>query len=83
MIVMIDNQTHIDASAEGTVLLGVTGGAPGVTGENRLQINPGITGVRAHAAVRMHDSSVFGDFWAYCPKTKTDHFQRWKLRPLS
>ncbi len=50
-----------------------------VTGENRLQVNTGITGVHAHAAVRMHASPVTGFTWAYGPKTKTHHFQRSKV----
>ena len=40
--------------------------------------NTGITGVQAHAAVRMHAYPVSA-FWAFCPKTKTPHFQRWKV----
>lgn len=40
--------------------------------------NTGINGVQAHAAVRMHAYPVSA-FWAFCPKTKTPHFQRWKV----
>jgi hypothetical protein len=57
-------------------------GSDAVTGQNRLMatMNTGITtGVHAHAAVRMHVSPVFGKFWAYCPKSETDHFLRWKV----
>ncbi|MEM7322544.1 MAG: hypothetical protein AAF531_05600 [Actinomycetota bacterium] len=63
------------------------------TGVNRLQgttglanttdtgrIDTGINGVKAHAAVRMHAYPVSA-FWAFCPKTKTPHFQRWKVAP--
>ncbi len=50
-----------------------------LTGQNRLQVNTGITGVHAHAAVRMHASPVSGFAWAYGPKTKTHHFQRSKV----
>lgn len=61
----------------------VTGVNPNGTavsmGDNRLQVTTGIfTGV-ANAAVRMHLVPVFEDFWAYCPKTKTHHFQHRKV----
>lgn len=49
-------------------------------GEDRLRSgNTGITGGHAHAAVRMHAFPVIGQFWAYCPKSETRHFQRWKV----
>jgi hypothetical protein len=72
---------QLSASVTGESLRSMANGrrvAP--TGENRLQATTGITtGDFAHAAVRMHVSPVFGDFWAYCPKTKTSHFQPRKV----
>ncbi len=47
--------------------------------QSRLQGNTEISGVHAHAAVRMHAVPVKGFFWAYCPKTKTRHSQRSKV----
>lgn len=73
---------HIDASPIGTADLRVAPGNVVDRGQNRLQaaMNTGITtGVHAHAAVRMHVSPVFGTFWAYCPKSEKDHFQRWRV----
>ncbi len=49
-------------------------------GENRLDggLNTGITGRRAHAAVRMHAVPTTG-FWGYCPKPMADHSQRLRV----
>ena len=46
--------------------------------ETAVFAGTGITGVYAHAAVRMHAYPVSA-FWGTCPKTKTPHFQRWKV----
>lgn len=76
---------HLDQLNASAMALRTLSNAPGravANGENRLQAtsNTGIdTGVHAHAAVRMHVSPVFGKFWAYCPKSKTHHFQHWKV----
>lgn len=48
---------------------------------DRLQVNAGIGGFDAHAAVRMHAFPVTGAFWGYSQKPKTPHFQRWKVAP--
>ncbi len=72
---------HMASSATDRNAMQVISVAPaegGFTGEDRLQVNTGITGVHAHAAVRMHAFPVAGSFWAYCPKTKTP-FQRLKV----
>ena len=53
----------------------------GLTGENRLRGDAEIFGTTAHAAVRMHAVPVTGSFWAYCPNTKTSHFQHSKVAP--
>ena len=79
---MIDqNLQLIDAPSARTAGRSDAAGSA-LMGRNRLEAtsNTGITtGVHAHAAVRMHVSPVFGTFWAYCPKSKTDHFLRWKV----
>ncbi len=63
--------------------IGTANGTDMSTGENGLQVTTGIfTGV-ANAAVRMHLAPVFENFWAYCPKTKTRHFQHRKVANLS
>lgn len=41
-----------------------------------------ITGVIAHAAVRMHAYPVTG-LWSFCTKAKAPYFQRWKVATLS
>lgn len=81
MIDLIHNSVNA-SSARGTSLLGVTGGSAMSKGANRLQAaTTGITatGDYAHAAVRMHVSPVFENFWAYCPKTKDHRFQHRKV----
>lgn len=75
MIDLIHNTVNV--SSRGTSLLGVMGGSAMPMGESRLQATTGITvtGDYAHAAVRMHVSPVFENFWAYCPKSKDHRFQ--------
>jgi hypothetical protein len=48
-------------------------------GQGTAGINRTMTGVSAHAAVRMHLSPATGVFWVYCPKDEATHFQRWKV----
>jgi hypothetical protein len=73
------------------VISGVTPFGADLAGQDRLDqatfgivdtvtgIDNTMTGVPAHAAVRMHVSPATGAFWAYCPKDKATHFQRWKV----
>lgn len=92
---MVDIQTKIPTFAPDTDVARSLGslqfkGLPSLgdsvvefAGVNRLQgttgiTNTGINGAKAHAAVRMHAYPVSA-FWAFCPKTKTPHFQRWKV----
>lgn len=86
---IIQLQNHLDAPAVDLRAAGLKAADKGVfsgtahrdvdtQGENRLQggTSTGINiDANVHAAVRMHVSPVFGNFWAYCPKTKTSHFQ--------
>lgn len=50
-------------------------------GQDRFEagLNSGITGRRAHAAVRMHAVPTTG-FWGYCTKPMADHSQPLGLR---
>lgn len=77
---MIHTQSHNAVAPSGRARLAANWRSRAdVAGVDRLEVNTGIDGVKAHAAVCMHAFPVNGAFWGYTQKTKTSHFQRWKV----
>ena len=78
---VLHSQTNSIAASGRSRLGAISCLSAAVDSVDRPQVNSGIDGIKAHAAVRMHAFPVNGAFWGYTQNTKTPHFQRWKVAP--